>query len=111
MEEKLTWKWVEGFGYYTRETYNYNADGTLKSIAHYVSNTKEFSKEKGETTYFYYTYDNENRLVKIQEINNNYYEKTITYSDFDLKGNWQLKNTNDNGRKSKIKRKFEYFDN
>jgi len=111
LEEKLTWKWFEGFRYYSREIYNYNADGTLKSITHYLSNTKEFSKENGETTFFNYTFDNENRLVKIQEINKNYYEKIISYSDFDLKGNWQLKNTNDNGRKSKIKRKIEYFEN
>ena len=107
--ETLSWKWFEGFGYYTKNIYNYNEDGTLKSIIHYTSGTKEFSKEKSGTTFYYYTYDNENRLVKFQEINK-IYQKTITYSDFDEKGNWQLKNTNDNGRKSEIKRIFDYFD-
>jgi len=109
LEEKITWKWFEGFGYYTKETYNYNSDGTMKSIINYVSNTPEFSKVKGETTFFKYTFDKENRLVKIQEIKNNY-ENTITFNNFDLKGNWQLKNINDNGRKGKIKRKIEYFE-
>ena len=111
LNEKITWRWFEGLGYYTREIYDYNIDGTLKSITYYFSNTKEFSKENSETTFFNYTFDHENRLVKLQEINKNKYEKIISYSDFDLKGNWQLKNTNDNGRKSKIKRKIEYFEN
>jgi len=111
LEETLSWKWFEGFGYYTKDIYNYNEDGTLNSITHHTSGTKEFSKENGETTFYYYTYDNEQRLVKFQEINKNFYKKTITYSDFDVKGNWQLKNTNDNGSKSNIKRRFDYFDN
>ena len=111
MKETLSWKWFEGFGYYTKDVYNYNENGTLKSITHYTSDTKEFSKENDGTTFYDYTYDNENRLVKYQEINDNYYKKTITYGDFDVKGNWQLKNTNDNGEKSGIKRRFYYYDN
>jgi hypothetical protein len=111
LEETLSWRLFEGVGSYTKKTYSYNTDGTLKSITHYASDTKDFFKQNSETTFYYYTYDNKNRLVKFQEINNNYYEKTITYSNFDVKGNWQLKYTNDNGRKSKIKRRFEYFDN
>ena len=112
LAKTLSWRWFEGFRFYTKETYNYNEDGTLKSITYYAYNydTKAFSEEENGTTFYYYTYDNENRLVKFQEINKNNYKKTITYSNFDEKGNWQLKNTNDYGRKSKIKRKFDYFD-
>ena len=62
--------------------------------------------------FFYYTYDNQNRLIKFQVISKfNYYEKTITYSNLDKKGNWQLKITNDNGTKEKVTRRFVYFEN
>lgn len=112
LEETISWQWFEGFGYYTKNLYKYNEDGILKSIDIYHSDTQEFSNKKDGTIFYHYTYDNKNRLIKFQEIaKHNYYEKTITYSDFDEKGNWQLKNTNDNGRKNKIKRGFEYFDN
>jgi len=108
LEESLSWEWFEESGFYIKESYCYNTGGILKSITQNVSQTKEFSKENNKTTFYYYTYDNKNRLVKFQEIMNKYI-KTITYSNFDIKGNWQLKNTNDNGRKSIIKRRFEYF--
>ena len=108
LEETLSWRWFEGFGYYTKEIHQYNEDGTLKYIIHYTSHTKEFSKKADGTMFYYYTYNNENILVKFREVNKNY-EKTITYNEFDVKGNWQMKNTNDNGRKSKIKRRFDYF--
>jgi len=109
LEEKLTWVWFEGFGYYTRDENIYNADGTLKLVEHFVSETNDFLENSRSTTFYYYTYDNENRLVEFQEVNNTYYKKTITYNDFDIRGNWQVKNTNDNGRIITVKRRYEYF--
>ena len=108
--ESAAWKWFEGFDLYTKETYCYNDDGTIKSITHYNSHTSDFSKADSSTTFFYYTYDHENRLVKSRELMGDTYSKTITYSDFDIKGNWQQKTTNDNRRVTTIKRRFEYFD-
>ena len=110
--ETISWQWFEGFGYYTKKIYKYNEDGTIKFIIHNSSETKEFSEKNNETTFYHYIYDNNNRLIEFQEIYKGYipYKKTITYSDFDNKGNWQLKITNDNGRKEKVKRRFVYFE-
>lgn len=108
--EKVTWRLFEGEEYYVKEIYNYNLNGTLKSIIYYYSYTKEFPKKPSVIRYFYYTYDKENRLVKYKLRDDNYKE-TIIYSNFDKNGNWQLKKINQNGRKKKIKRRFEYYDN
>ncbi|HRZ48537.1 MAG TPA: hypothetical protein P5338_03990 [Bacteroidales bacterium] len=108
LEEKLSWEWFEGKRYFKRETYSYNPDGTLKCVIHNSSSTKELLKGNNAKTFYYYTYNDENRLVKIKEIENQY-NKTITYSDFDKKGNWQVKTISENGRNSTTKRRFEYF--
>lgn len=109
--EKVTWRLFEGEEYYVKEIYNYNLNGTLKSITYYYSRTKELPKENDGIKYFYYTHDKKNRLVKFQAIQKKYYKETIIYSNFDENGNWQLKKINQNGRKKKIKRRFEYYDN
>jgi len=107
--ETFSWQWFEETDLYIKNLYTYNNDGTLESntrIFYHYGSKNEIAMEN--TTLYYYTYDNKNRLIEYQEINERNYKK-ITYSDFDEKGNWQQKNTDDNGRKSKVIRRFEYF--
>jgi len=107
--ETFSWQLSDGMKYYKKDLYQYNEDGTLNSIIHYSSYTEEFSEKDKGITFYYYTYDNNNRLIEYKSIDEEGYYTIITYENFDEKGNWQLKITNKDGKISEIKRRFEYF--
>jgi hypothetical protein len=112
--ETFSWQWFEGEDLYVKNLYTYNNDGTLESntyiLYHYNSKNEIASKN---TTYYHYTYDDKNRLIEYKKTNTNqnYYNLITTYNNFDKMGNWQLKITNKDGKETKEKRKFDYFDN
>lgn len=108
LEEKQIWTWFEGMGLYYIEKNFYNTDGTLKMVEHYTSFTKDTTEKLIGKTFYQYIYDNKNEFEHYQI--NNAYDKSIIYSDFDSKGNWQTKTTYYYDNKEVVKRKFEYFE-
>lgn len=103
--ETFTWTSFEGEDLYLKDIYVYNENDKLESLINIVYNYGSTTDiQHSDTTN--YLYDDQQRLIKIIEPRNFIYYNLTSFSDFDIKGNWQQKTIVDT---KKIIREIEYY--